>query len=59
VFTLLGLVLPSEPLRVAFRGLHSDDRRLRGTALEYLDSVLPRDIRDCLWRFLENEGRGP
>jgi hypothetical protein len=54
VFTLLALVLPAEPLRVAFRGLHSDDQRLRGTALEYLESVLPRDVRDLLWRFLED-----
>jgi hypothetical protein len=47
-------VLPAEPLRVAFRGLHSDDQRLRGTALEYLESVLPRDVRDRLWQFLDN-----
>jgi hypothetical protein len=53
VFTLLSLVLPSEPLRVAFRGLHTDDEGLRGTALEYLESVLPGRIRDALWPFLE------
>ena len=40
VFTLLALVLPTEPLRIAFRGLHTDDEGLRGTALEYLESVL-------------------
>jgi hypothetical protein len=54
VFTLLALVLPAEPLRIAFRGLHTDDQALRGTALEYLDSVLPREIRDQLWLFLED-----
>jgi hypothetical protein len=54
VFTLLALVLPTEPLRIAFRGLHTDDERLRGTALEYLESVLPIDIRDQLWPFLED-----
>jgi hypothetical protein len=53
VFTLLALVLPTEPLRIAFRGLHTDDEGLRGTALEYLESVLPEDIRDRLWPFLE------
>ena len=53
VFTLLALVLPTEPLRIAFRGLHTDDQDLKGTALEYLDSVLPREIRDRLWSFLE------
>jgi ATP:ADP antiporter, AAA family len=54
VFTLLALVLPAEPLRIAFRGLHTDDQALRGTALEYLDSVLPPEIRDRLWHFLDD-----
>lgn len=58
VFTLLSLVLPAEPLRIAFRGLHTDDPVLRGTSLEYLQSVLPPDIRDQLWPFLEDQ-RGP
>jgi hypothetical protein len=52
VFTLLSLVLPREPLQIAFRSLHSDDRQLRGTALEYLESVLPIQIRHALWPFL-------
>jgi hypothetical protein len=42
-------------LRIAFRGLHTDDQVLRGTSLEYLQSVLPPDIRDQLWPFLENQ----
>ena len=54
VFTLLALVLPTEPLRVSFRGLHTDDQALRGTALEYLEGVLPSDIRQPLWPFLED-----
>lgn len=53
VFTLLSLVLPREPLQLAFRGLQTDDAHLRGTALEYLDSVLPPQIRQRLWPFLE------
>jgi len=53
-FTLLSLVLPAEPLRIAFRGLHTDDPNLRGTALEYLEGVLPPPIRDRLWPFLED-----
>jgi hypothetical protein len=56
VFTLLALVLPREPLQIAFRSLHTDDRQLQGTALEYLDGILPVAIRDRLWPFLE---RGP
>jgi hypothetical protein len=53
VFTLLSLVLPTEPLRIAYRGLNSDDRLLRGTALEYLEAVLPPDVRDVLWPHLD------
>jgi hypothetical protein len=53
VFTLLELILPADPLRIAYRGLHTTDRALQGTALEYLESVLPRDIRDRLLPFLE------
>ena len=53
VFTLLGLVLPAEPIRIAFQGLYTDDRALRATSLEYLDSVLPPEIRDLLWPLVE------
>ena len=55
VFTLLALVLPREPLQIAFRSLQTDDRQLRGTALEYLDGILPPGIRERLWPFLEAE----
>jgi hypothetical protein len=57
VFTLLSLVLPTEPLQIAFRGLHTDDANLRGTALEYLEGVLPPSIRQPLWPFLEDNRR--
>ena len=53
VFTLLSLVLPREPLQIAFRSLQTDDEHLRGTALEYLEGVLPAPIRQRLWPFLE------
>ena len=52
VFTLLSLVLPREPLQIAFRSLRSDDAHLRGTALEYLERVLPLPVREQLWPFL-------
>ncbi len=48
VFTLLSLIYPREPLKVAFRGLFTDDPALRGTSLEYLDSILPAELRDRL-----------
>ena len=53
VFTLLTLVLPAQPLQIAFRSLHTEDLQLRGTALEYLDGVLPAPIRDRLWPYIE------
>jgi hypothetical protein len=54
VFTLLALVLPRQPLKIAFRGLHASDSLLRGTALEYLETALPPDIRKALWPHLED-----
>jgi ATP:ADP antiporter, AAA family len=53
VFTLLSLALPREPLQIAFRSLYTDDEQLQGTALEYLESVLPPAIRQRLWPFIE------
>jgi hypothetical protein len=53
VFTLLALALPREPLQIAFRSLQTDDEQLRGTALEYLEGVLPASIRRRIWPFLE------
>jgi AAA family ATP:ADP antiporter len=54
VFTLLSFVMPKDPLLIAFRGLHTGDQNLRGTALEYLEGVLPQLIRERLWPFLED-----
>jgi ATP/ADP translocase len=59
VFRLLSLVLPKEPLQIAFRGLHTHDESLRGTSLEYLESVLPENVRDLLWPYLEDKRPGP
>jgi hypothetical protein len=55
VFTLLGLALPAEPLRIALHAVQTDDPELRGTALEYLESILPPDVRAQLWPLLEGE----
>jgi hypothetical protein len=54
VFTVLALFLPRQPLKIAFQGLHTDDAFLRGTALEYLETALPAEIREQLWPFLED-----
>jgi len=52
MFTILSLVLEREPLRMAFKALHHQDDRYRGTALEYLDTVLPTEIREIIWPYL-------
>lgn len=53
VFSLLALQLPAEPLKVAFRALHSQDRMLRGLALEFLESRLPAGLVALLRRLVE------
>jgi AAA family ATP:ADP antiporter len=52
VFTLLSLIHDRAPLMAAFRSLHLEDRRLRGTALEYLEGILPVNTREMLWEIL-------
>jgi hypothetical protein len=44
VFTLLSLVLEREPVQIAALAFDSGDMYLRGTALEYLEVVLPTGI---------------
>ncbi len=52
VFTVLSLTLDREALGLALRALDSTDRNLRGTALEYLENVLPEELRHRLWRHI-------
>jgi len=52
VFTLLGLVLDRDALRLSLRAVFSADRDIRGTALEYLENVLPDALRRALWPHL-------
>ncbi|MET0553584.1 MAG: hypothetical protein ABW221_11140, partial [Vicinamibacteria bacterium] len=52
VFTLLTLAVAREPVQIAYRAMRSQDRALRGTALEYLENVLPDDMRAALWPHL-------
>jgi ATP:ADP antiporter, AAA family len=56
LFTLLSLVLPRETLRLAFHALHTEDSYLRGTALEYLETVLPESVWSRLLPLLEHGG---
>jgi AAA family ATP:ADP antiporter len=49
IFTLLSLTLEREPLQIALQAVRGTDRGLRGTALEYLENVLPDALRLALW----------
>ena len=44
IFNLLSLVLEREPVQIAALAFDSGDMYLRGTALEYLEAVLPSGI---------------
>jgi hypothetical protein len=55
IFSLFALLLPREAMKIAFRSLHTDDAALRGLAIEYLDSVLPDQVRDGLWVLIETK----
>jgi ATP/ADP translocase len=48
VFNLLALALEREPMRIAARALMTEDVYVRGTALEYLETVLPAPLFSAL-----------
>jgi hypothetical protein len=55
IFSLLGLALDREALDLAIKALAGTDLKLRGTALEYLENVLPDSIRNELVSLLSRE----
>jgi AAA family ATP:ADP antiporter len=52
VFTLLALAGDREHLQIAHLALTGRDAVMRGTALEYLENVLPEPVRAALWPHL-------
>ncbi len=51
-FRMLALVLDAEPVLIAFRGIQGESERFISVSLEYLEHVLPADIRKRLWPFI-------
>jgi len=51
-FRLLSLVLDPNTIRAAYHGIVLNDPELKSFALEYLEQVLPPDVRDRLWPFI-------
>ena len=45
LFTLLAMIFPAGPIRAAHRSLRAGNAHAKGLAHEYLDSVLPAEIR--------------
>lgn len=52
VFRMLTLVLDEENVLMAYYGTLLKDEKLRSLALEYLELVLPKDVKDKIWTVL-------
>ena len=59
VFDLLALALEREPMRIAARAFETDDPYVRGTALEYLETVLSSALFGALQPRLAAPGAPP
>jgi hypothetical protein len=59
VFNLLALALDREPMRIAARAFATDDAYVRGTALEYLETVLPENLFSAFRPLLDTAGPVP
>ncbi|HLG18469.1 MAG TPA: Npt1/Npt2 family nucleotide transporter [Bdellovibrionota bacterium] len=51
-FRMLALVLEPEAVRAAYYGILLENEKLRSFALEYLEQVLPADLKKGLWPFI-------
>ena len=59
VFHLLALALEREPVRIAARAFMTDDAYVRGTALEYLETVLTPRLFSALKPLLAGTHQPP
>lgn len=56
VFRLLGLVLGDpKALEVSYEAVHASEPHFRAVGLEYLENVLPPDVRDALWPLIGDD----
>jgi hypothetical protein len=58
LFHLLGVLYTPDSLDLCYRSLLGEDPGLRGTALEYLENLLPQDVREALWPLIGAAGGG-
>jgi ATP:ADP antiporter, AAA family len=59
VFRLLGLVLEAKSLELSYQAVQADDPHFRGVGLEYLENVLPPDVRKALWPLIGDDEEQP
>jgi len=52
VFRMLALIFDPKLISVSYQGLAMEKTRLKSFALEYLEHVLPEDVREKLWLFI-------
>lgn len=55
VFLLIGIGDDPETVDLCWRAVHSDDRQIKGTAVEYLENLVPADIWQLLLPQLDLE----
>ena len=59
VFNLLALALEREAMRIVARAFTTEDAYVRGTAIEYLETVLPARLFAALLPLLSTDGPAP
>ena len=59
VFRLLALILPAATLHAAYQVLKQEDRLKKADVAEYLDNVLPTDLKNWVLPLVEPKTRAP
>jgi TLC ATP/ADP transporter len=59
VFRLLGLLLDAKAIELSYRALDEPDLQFRAVGLEYLENVLPADVRIALWPLIGDDEPPP
>jgi len=59
VFRLLSLVLEPKPVELSYRAVRSDDPTFRAVGLEYLENILPAEVRRGLWPLIGDDEEAP
>ncbi len=59
LFSLFGIIFGANVMDICYESLQVKDPTVRGTALEYLDNLLPQNIRRPLWPLIEAEPTRP